>query len=204
MKKKLREIYNQLYTKHGPQGWFPLISIGYHPLDYTYPKNEKQKFEISIGTILTQNTKWENVEKALRDLEKKKLLMPKNLIKAEEKLIREIIRPTGYYNQKTEYILNFAKFFLKNEQTPTRKQLLNLKGIGPETCDSILLYAYKTPEFVIDTYTKRFFLKTGVIDEKVSKSYNNIKKLVETNLEKNLKIYQEFHALIVKEEKAKV
>jgi len=210
----IKRLYQELLNRYGPQGWWPLLDVdginptktgsikGYHPKDYSYPKNERQKFEICIGAILTQNTSWANVEKALINLKGNNLLEPKRLIGCNEELLRELIRPSGYFNQKSERLKIFSKFYLELKgNTPAREELLAVKGIGPETCDSMLLYGYKVPTFVVDAYTKRLLVRKGVIDEDYG--YYEIKELFESNMKKDLMIFQEFHALIVEEEKRK-
>ena len=205
-------LYRELLDRYGPQGWWPLLDVdgtnptktgsikGYHPKDYSYPQNERQKFEICIGAILTQNTSWANVEKALINLKKNNLLEPKRLIGCNGELLRELIRPSGYFNQKSERLKVFSEFYLKLKgKTPAREELLSVKGIGPETCDSMLLYGYKIPTFVVDAYTKRLLMRKGVIDE--GHGYCEIKELFESNIKRDLVIFQEFHALIVEEEK---
>jgi len=196
---RIRRLYDELYTKYGPQGWWP-VSGRYHPDDYSYPKTKKQRFEICIGAILTQNTNWPNVEKALINLQKNKLFDAKKILDADEDLLKACIRSAGYYNQKAKKLGIFSQFFIaQNKKIPLRDQLLALWGIGPETADSILLYAYMQPEFVVDAYTKRILLKRKLINENAT--YDEIKKLFEKNLPKKFELYQEFHALIVEEGK---
>jgi endonuclease-3 related protein len=155
---------------------------------------------ISIPKILTQNTAWPNVEKALLNLEGIHCLEPKNILSEDKKKLLSAIKPAGYYNQKLKKILIFTKFFVKlNRRTPKREELLELWGIGPETADSILLYAYKIPTFVVDAYTKRIFTNLGMI--KKNSSYDKIKNLFEKNLNPELVLYQEFHALLVEHAK---
>ncbi len=188
------EEYKKLLKKHGKQGWWPIIKNNksqYHPGNYEYPRNESEKFEISIGAILTQNTTWKNAEKALIRLKKNKKLSPKAIINED---IKELIRPAGYYNQKEKKLKIFSKYYLeKKGREPTREELLGLWGIGYETADSILLYAYKKPIFVVDAYTKRIF--------SLKEDYETIRKKIESNLPSDYRIYQEFHALIVEEGK---
>ena len=110
------------------------------------------------------------------------------------------IKPSGYFNQKYNYLRNISKFYISLDgQTPERKELLSVKGVGPETADSILLYAYGEKEFVVDAYTRRIFSYLGLINEK--DSYNKIKKLFEDNFRGNVNDYQEYHALIVEHAK---
>ncbi len=208
----LNEIYETLLKTYSRQGWWPVINYngtnptktgsvnGYHPGDYSFPRNESEKYEIIIGAVLAQNTSWPQVEKSLKNLQKTVGITPKELLTADEEEIKKAIKPSGYFNQKYRYLLNITRFYqsLDNE-TPERKELLNVKGIGPETADSILLYAYKEKEFVIDAYTRRIFSYLGIIDEK--DNYNKIKKVFEDNFTGNVNDYQEYHALIVEHAK---
>jgi endonuclease III related protein len=171
----------------------------YHPNDFSYPKNKEQIFQIICGCILTQNTSWKQAEKAIINLIKNKMLDPKKIIETKENKLGEIIRPSGYYNQKAKKLKIISEWFINNNLVPKREELLKIKGVGPETVDSILLYAYKKPEFVIDSYTKRFLLKRNLITEKYK--YDEIKKLFEDNLKKDYKLFQEYHALIVQNQK---
>lgn len=207
-----KKIYNFLMKSYGLQGWWPVLDHkgeepnitgdlrGYHPGDYSYPKNSNQRFEICVGAILTQNTAWKNVEKALINLRSAKVLSPSKLIQLGDKKLKELIRPAGYYNQKAGYLFNFTIFFLALKgKIPTRDEVLSCKGVGDETADSILLYAYSQPEFVIDAYTKRIFSHLGFI--KPDEKYMDIKKLFEKNVKRDVHIYQEYHALIVEHAK---
>lgn len=208
----LKKVYYEIYDKYGPQGWWPLLEFngvnptktgnlkGYHPLDYSYPKNEIQKFEICIGAILTQNTTWANTEKALINLEKNDFLNPQRIASCELDTLKRLIRSSGYYNQKAIRLKIFSEFFMDLKgKTPNRDELLSVKGIGPETCDSMLLYAYKIPTFVVDAYTKRFLARSDIFDGKFN--YYDVKAFFEKNLERDIIIFQEFHALIVENEK---
>jgi len=213
---QLFKIYNSLLKKYGPQGWWPLFDLhisnngvnptktgslkGYHPGDYSYPKTNDQQFEIVISTILTQNTSWKNVEKALANLQKENLLSPFALQSCSLPKLKQLIKPVGYFNQKANYLKEITKFYISlNGKVPKREELLNIKGVGPETCDSILLYAYKQPFFVIDSYTKRILYNLKIISKK--QKYEDIQKLFQDNLPKDYKLYQEFHALIVEHAK---
>lgn len=185
------QSYKELLKKYGQQGWWP-IQGKYHLGDFSYPKNDKQRFEICLGAILTQNTAWKNVEKALKNL---KGITPKRLIAMKDDDLKTAIRPAGYYNQKAKKLKIFVEFFIDlNGKTPSREDLLSLWGIGPETADSILLYAYNIPTFVVDTYTKRLF-------KLENRSYEEVKKLFESKLSSDHKLFQEFHALIVEHAK---
>lgn len=208
---KIEQIYQFLYQKYGPQGWWPLQDfqgtnptktgsvMGYHPENYDLPSTSEQVFEICIGAILTQNVGWPNVEKALLNLKGLGVLNPKYLLALDDDKLKEVIRPAGYYNQKAKKIRIFTDFFLDLERTPTREELLDIWGIGKETADSMLLYAFKVPTFVVDTYTRRIFFNLGLIDEMAE--YDEIKALFEDNLRPDLAIYQEYHALIVEHAK---
>jgi endonuclease III related protein len=206
-------IYKKLLDRYGFQGWWPLLDCkgsnptktgsiqGYHPKDYSYPKNSIQQFEICIGAILTQNTAWPNVEKALINLGKEKLFDPKKMNNIKVQKLAQLIRPAGYFNQKAGYIKEFTRFFLKLSAIPMREQLLAVKGIGNETADSILLYAFSQPEFVVDAYTKRVFSKAGLIS--MDSTYMHVKDLFQASLPSDFRIYQEYHALIVEHAKQK-
>ena len=209
---KLLRVYNCLLKEYGSQGWWPLLDfkgrnptktgsiIGYHPGDYSFPKNEAQKFEICIGAILTQNTAWPNVEKALANLKKLKAIGANAINKIDIEKLKKAIKPAGYFNQKAKKLKEFSKFYLQLKgKTPTREQLLSVWGVGRETADSILLYAYKIPIFVVDAYTKRIFSKLGFFKE--TADYDEIRELFEKNLPKDFRVYQEFHSLIVEHAK---
>lgn len=163
--------------------------------------------EIIVGAVLTQNTSWQNVEKAIKNLKKKNLLAVKKLYKIREKVLSKLIKPVGYYNIKAKRLKELIKFLCrryegdlekmaKEEGEILRKELLGVKGIGKETADSILLYALNKPFFVVDAYTKRIFLRHNLIGEKMG--YDEIQKLLEGNLPRRVEIYNEFHALLVK------
>jgi len=206
-----KEIYETLYKLYGAQGWWPLLDVdginptktgsikGYHPNDYSYPKTKNQCFEICIGAILTQNTSWPSVEKSLLNLKELIDITPENILKLDIDKLKEAIKPSGYYNQKSERLKIFSEFFITCKSIPTRDELLKVKGIGNETADSMLLYAFKVPSFVIDAYTKRILLNLNLISENAK--YDEIKELFEKNTEKNLEIYQEYHAMIVEHAK---
>jgi len=173
---------------------------GYHPLDYDLPRTPEQKYEIILGTILTQNTAWTSAEKALENLKKLDVIHPERLLLLDDEILKNAVRPAGFLNQKSVYLRNISQFFLSLKgRTPTRREILEVKGVGNETADSILLYAYRKPEFVVDAYTKRIFSNLGLVDEKIT--YMDLKKLFENNLPEDVPIYQEYHALIVEHAK---
>ena len=205
---KIYNIYKILYKTYGAQGWWPFInSGGYHKLNYTFPRNETEVFEVCLGSILTQNTTFTSVVKSLENLNNKKILTAKAIKEMDIDELKLAIKPSGYYNQKARYILEFISFFESlNGSVPSRDELLKVVGIGEETADSILLYGYNQPEFKIDAYTKRVLLELGLIDKKAK--YRDMKLLMQDSLKeciedekKLLIVYQEFHALIVKHSK---
>ena len=210
---RLQKLYEKLLESYGPQGWWPLTGVtgmqptktgslhGYHPNDYSYPKNESQRLEICIGAILSQNTTWVNVEKAITEL----ILIVGELnvfkmLSFDVEELKKTIKPAGYYNQKTTYVLEFIRFYGGLDgRIPTREELLSVKGIGKETADSILLYGYSQPVFVVDAYAKRILSGHGLIDENAS--YDEVQKLFQDAIKKDYKVYQEFHALLVEHAK---
>lgn len=211
----IMKIYDCLLASYGPQGWWPLIELrdaggtnptktgsvqGYHPADYSYPQTRNQQFEIICGALLTQNTSWIQVEKALLNLKQIDLLSSGSILSLDPETLKEAVRPAGYYNQKAVRLKTLACWFSElGDRIPAREELLSLKGVGPETADSILLYVFKQPSFVVDAYTKRIVTNLGLADEKAS--YNEIKALFEENLPEDLAIYQEYHALLVEHAK---
>lgn len=198
-------IYKRLLKEYSYQGWWPLIEKDaktnryisrYHPKNYDLPRTPEQQFEIIVGAILTQNTSWLQVEKALINLKEKNLLSPKSILNANEDSLKEAIRPAGYFNQKAERLKLISEWFINKKGLPSREELLSIKGIGKETADSILLYAYKQPSFVVDAYTRRLLFNLGLI-QNIKEKYDTIKELFENSLPKDFKIFQEYHALIV-------
>lgn len=200
----LFELFKKFY---GPQGWWPVISLETGESCYNVIKNPdyNEAFEIIIGAILTQSVAWKNVEKALFNLKKAEMLNPRVLKKTPVNLIAEKIRPSGYFNQKAIKIKNFIEWFeeedfsfeaiLKSKTENISDKLLSIKGIGPETADSILLYAFSRKIFVIDAYTKRIFSRLGLIDPLCS--YEDAQNYFHSAVPGSVKIYNEYHALIV-------
>jgi endonuclease III related protein len=186
----LDEYYNSLFTSLGPQHWWP----GDTP------------FEIIVGAILTQNTAWTNVEGAIRNLRAAGLLSPLAIERIPVRRLEVLLRPSGYFRQKARKLKAFCRF-LRSEyrgslrrmfETPTmelRQKLLTVFGVGPETADSILLYAGGHPVFVVDAYTKRLLLRHGWIDEKAK--YEDIRWMFERHSPGDSRWFNEFHALIV-------
>jgi len=200
-------LFALLKKFYGPQGWWPVICPETGESHYNVIKKPdyNEAFEIIIGSILTQNVAWKNVEKALFNLKKAEMLNPHVLKKTPVNLIAEEIRPSGYYNQKAIKIKNFIEWFekadfsfesiLKNKTENIRNSLLSVKGIGPETADSILLYAFNRKIFVIDAYTKRIFSRLGNIYP--SCSYEEAQNYFHSAVPGSAKLYNEYHALIV-------
>ncbi len=174
---KLMQVYELLFERFGKQNWWPVSS------------NNKE-FEVCVGAILTQNTAWTNVEKAIKNLKENNLLSKEAIAKVNVKKLANLIRSAGYFNQKAKKLKEFASF----DGEVTRENLLNIWGIGPETADSILLYAYNRPTFVIDAYTKRIFSRLG----RGEKSYEELQEMFMKNLPENYRLFNEYHALIVR------
>ncbi len=206
------EIYNKLYSLYGPQGWWPLLNYngvnlnktgairGYHPKNYDLPNKINDIYEVILGAILTQNTSWLQAEMALLNLNELNAIDPQKLLCLSDDTLKSAIRCAGFLNQKSVYIKEITKFFIKLDgRIPSRNELLNIRGVGNETADSILLYAYKQPQFVIDTYTKRIFSHLGIVNEKIN--YIQLKKLFESCLPKDVAVFNEYHALIVEHAK---
>jgi len=190
-KKTLPEIYSKLYKSFGPQHWWP----GETP------------FEVSVGAILTQNTNWTNVEKAIKNLKENNVLTAGKLHKLGTNKLASLIRPSGYFNVKAErlksflsYICNHYKGSLavmkKGDTQILRKELLSVNGIGPETADSILLYALDKPVFVIDAYTRRVLRRHGLASDDMT--YHELQALFHEALPVDIRLYNEYHALLVK------
>jgi endonuclease-3 related protein len=188
--KLLIHIYNELYKHFGPQHWWP----GDTP------------FEIAVGAILTQNTNWGNVEKAIGNLKRERLLNCRALYKLHSKKLASLIKPSGYFNLKTKRLKNFVSYLsekyggsmarmMKKEMNILRRELLDINGIGPETADSILLYALNKPSFVIDAYTKRVLQRHGIVKEKIT--YHEMQELFHDSFPADTALYNEYHALLV-------
>src|SRR3989339_806258 len=176
-------VYKKLLKIYGSQGWWPLLINNRMTYGVHYSRLEKYGnnfrdpyFEIAIGAILTQNTAWTNVVVAIENLYQTRALTPKKILEIPGAKLRKLIRPAGYFRQKTKKLKVFAKWILDNYQGDIRKlgqkdvlqareELLSVWGIGKETADSIILYALNKPIFVIDAYTKRFCAKYGIIYE---------------------------------------
>lgn len=187
-----KKVFDVLYGFYGPQGWWPADS----------------KFEVIIGAILTQNTAWINVEKAISNLKKANALSsPQKLRRLTPKKLSVLIKPAGYYNLKSYRLKNFIAFLYtrydgslekasRQSTNILREELLGINGIGPETCDSILLYAFDKPVFVIDAYTKRVFSRHKFFREDIG--YDEAQRFFMRKLPDDKCLFNEFHALIVR------
>ena len=177
--------------------------------DYQYWWPANSPFEVMVGAILTQNTSWTNVEKAIINLNKNKALSCHKIIKMSDENLAELLRPVGYFNVKARRLKNFCNWYQtsnNSEQTNTdclRRELLSINGVGPETADDILLYAFRRPVFVIDAYTRRLFSRLELIED--NKSYEELRSWFETKLKRvknKVALFNEYHALIVQHAKA--
>jgi endonuclease-3 related protein len=187
----LLEMYRRLDAAYGDQRWWP----GDTPL------------EVAVGAILTQNTAWVNVEKAVANLKRAGLLEPGALARLTPPEIAPLIKPAGYYNVKARRLRAFLDFLreeydgdvaamAREELAAARPKLLAVRGVGPETADSILLYACGLPTFVVDAYTHRILHRHGLADE--AADYYELKDLFEANVEADVALYKQYHALLVK------
>ncbi len=185
------KMYDAMYERLGPSYWWPGEST----------------FEICVGAILTQNTNWNNVEKAILNLKKQNLMDPKKLYFLDNESLANLIRPAGYFRIKTNRLRNFL-IFLRQEVNfdierlkeyslyELRDKLLKVKGIGPETADSMLLYGFEKEIFVVDAYTHRIFHRHCLVEEDIS--YEDLQNFSMQYIPKDVNIYKEFHALIVR------
>lgn len=185
----VEKLFELLSDEYGETHWWP----GETP------------FEVMVGAILTQNTSWMNVERAISNLKRKGMMSPRSISKATEDELREAIIPSGFYRQKARYVAALARFLqanysgridrMKSKETRVlREELLQLPGIGPETADSILLYSLGRPSFVVDAYTRRLLERLRIGH---GKSYESVKAMFEAELQGDVHMYAEMHALIV-------
>jgi endonuclease-3 related protein len=176
------KVYNKLLKELGPKNWWPADT----------------PFEVIVGAVLTQQTKWENVEKAIRNLKERGLIDAEPLSRVDIEELEELIRCTGFFRQKAKRLKNISTFFHENPgifEKPTgelREVMLSLNGVGEETADSIVLYAADKPKFVIDAYTKRMCKCMGI-----DGNYRELQSIFEGSLPVDVPLYKEFHALIV-------
>ena len=190
MKRVLRQ-YHDLMLKHfGPTHWWPGNS----------------RFEIAVGAILTQNTAWSNVEQAISNLKRGRLLSPRAILKCRTATLHTMLKPSGYFRVKTKRLRSFCTFLLddyggsmgrmaKRPLAPLREELLAVHGIGPETADDILLYACEYPVFVVDAYTRRIMSRHGLVDPQIA--YEPLRALFERHLDADVPMYKDYHGLIV-------
>jgi endonuclease-3 related protein len=201
-----KSLYKILLDTYGPQNWWPVDTV-YHQKQKSDPR-----FEIIVGAILTQNTAWNNVKKALENLKKHKTLTIQTIAQINEKDLKIMIQPSGFFNQKAKRLKLFSSYlhqkyhddlntFFTRDTADIRRELLSRSGIGPETADSILLYAANHPVFVVDAYTKRICHR---LPYQVShESYELIQYFFDTILRSSIpkkelvSTYKEFHALFV-------
>jgi endonuclease-3 related protein len=190
MKNLLKKIYRRLYRAYGSRHWWP----------------GETSFEVMVGAILTQNTSWRNVEKAIQKLKGKGILNPEGIHHLKKKELAPLIRSSGYYRIKADRLKAFVSFLFEEYDgdlkrmrreglDELREKLLAIRGIGPETADSILLYGLKKSVFVVDAYTKRILSRHGIISEKAS--YKEVQKLFMDHLPLDEKLFNEYHALFV-------
>jgi endonuclease-3 related protein len=190
----ITDLYQTLYARYGAQRWWPA----------------ETPFEVMVGAILTQNAAWQNVERAINNLKQSRLLTPEAILSADISSLAERLRPSGYFNIKAARLRNYCRWYLDQggmgplQQLDTaslRLELLLVKGVGPETADDILLYAFGRPVFVIDAYTRRIFSRVGLIDG--AEGYEWLRRWFEGQWDgvvgaaERVAIFSEYHALIV-------
>jgi endonuclease III related protein len=190
MEERLEDIYARLSARFGAQRWWPGDGA----------------FEVIVGAILTQNTAWTNVEKAIANLKRARLLTPARMRRAPATQLARLIRPSGYFNLKAKKLKAFTRFLFAEHRgslarlfrldTATlREQLLAVYGIGPETADSIILYAARQPIFVVDAYTRRICARLGLARDDAS--YDELQRLFMEHLPREESLFNEYHALLV-------
>ena len=187
----LKQVYERLLKAYGPQHWWP----GDTP------------FEVMVGAVLTQNTAWTNVEKAIHNLKLYEALSPQAILNAPHEQLAQWLRPSGYFNIKADRLKHYCHWYIEQGEYPLlslwetlelRKGLLSVKGVGPETADDILLYAFERPVFVIDAYTRRIFSRLDYISH--DEGYETLRVYFEKGLARNVdkvRLFNEYHALIV-------
>lgn len=192
MKRKLNSIYKSLVKHFGEQQWWPA----------------ETDFEVMVGAILTQNTAWTNVELAIKNLKQHGKLSAANLLALDHNILASLIKPSGYFNIKAKRLRNYCRWYVaqggyqalvKLDTKTLRHELLSVNGVGPETADDILLYAFKRPMFVIDAYTKRLLMRLGLIQG--DESYHQLQSLFHQHMDADVYTYNQYHALIVQHAK---
>ena len=185
-------VYQRLLEAYGALDWWPADST----------------FEVMVGAILTQNTAWTNVEKAITNLRHANCLTLERVLASSDETLAQLIRPSGYFNIKAKRLKNLCVWIDENggearlaviDTASLRSSLLEVNGVGPETADDILLYAFERPVFVIDTYTRRLFTKLGLIEG--NEHYEALRQIFEVELEPNVSLFNQYHALIVRHAK---
>ncbi len=189
MKNLLLNIYDKMFESYGPQRWWP----GDTP------------WEICVGAVLTQNTNWNNVEKAIANLKRADFLCPSKIASIPREELENAIRPSGFFRLKADRLLAVTEWWLKNTRDSRlakdkpldfwRDSLLEVKGVGPETADSILLYSFDMPTFVIDAYTKRIMARHAGTAPEID--YHKLQDIFMRNLPRETAFFNEFHALFV-------
>ncbi|MEF8787546.1 MAG: endonuclease III domain-containing protein [Planctomycetota bacterium] len=187
---RLQDLYDGLREEFGHRDWWP----GETP------------FEVMVGAILTQNTNWDNVEKAIDNLQERGALSPAAILNLEQDDLQDLVRPAGYYRQKAARVKRLAQWLMDNcdgavellqdwPEDELRKELVSIRGVGPETADSIMLYALDRPVFVVDTYTLRVTTRHGLIERNCT--YYDLQNLFQDHLPEDLDLYRDFHAQLV-------
>lgn len=187
----VRKMFEALYEHYGPQQWWPA----------------ETPFEVMVGAVLAQNTSWKNVSKAIQNLKNEDLLRPRALYELDLEELAELIRPAGYFTLKAKRLRNLLKLVVEKyggrlermfatDLPKLREELLSVNGVGPETADSILLYAAGKPTFVVDTYTHRVFLRHGLVEADIG--YEGLKEFCEDHVSEDVAHYNEYHALLVR------
>ena len=190
----LLTLYGRLYATYGPQNWWPADT----------------PFEVMAGAVLTQNTAWINVEKAISNLKHANCLTPERILSLDDKQLARLIKPSGYFNIKARRLKNLCAWLPDKQGYQNKRRwrteklrdsILSVNGIGPETADDILLYAFQRPVFVIDVYSRRLLARLGLING--DENYEKLRAYFEKALPADVPLYNEFHALIVRHAKEK-
>jgi len=187
---KIKAFYSSMLAACGPQGWWPA----------------ETPFEVVVGAILTQNTNWKNVERAIENLKRENLLSAAALHSVGIKRLAEVIRPAGYFNIKAKRLKNFIEMLARDfggdldalfslSTASLRETVLGVSGIGPETADSMILYGAGKPIFVVDAYTARILFRHGLVD--ADATYDDLQSLLAGSLAEDVEMFKEYHALLV-------
>lgn len=190
VRKKLEQVFNLLSAHYGPTHWWPGDTA----------------FEVAVGAVLTQNTAWTNVEKAIANLKAGDLLSARAILECPAQVLEDALRPSGYFRVKAKRLRSFCAYLMerhggimkrmaRHSLGELRRELLAVNGIGPETADDILLYACGKAVFVVDAYTRRILSRHGIVDSGVT--YEDLRRVFEENLSADLHLFKEFHGLIV-------